>query len=108
MFASSAASTAWVCKVEARSGAGEERYEKGVRGRSNVGLGARCGLRLLCALVHGQLIVSAQGRVRSKACTVGEEGMAGVFTGGMLSTGYCISDGACALVDAMLGDACME
>lgn len=49
MFASSAASTDWVCKVEARSGTGEERYEKGVRGRSNVGLGARCGLRFLCA-----------------------------------------------------------
>ena len=67
MFASSAASTDWVCKVEARSGAGEERYEKGVRGRSNVGLGARCGLRLLCALVHGQLIAFAQDKARSKA-----------------------------------------
>ena len=66
MFASSAASTAWVCKVEARSGAGEERYEKGVRGRSKVGLGARRGLRLLCALLHGQLIALPQERVGSK------------------------------------------
>jgi hypothetical protein len=58
VFASSAVSTDWVCKVEARSGAGEERYEKGVRGRSKVGLGACCwGLPLLYES-HCQLIVS--------------------------------------------------
>jgi len=36
-FASSVASTSWVCSVEARSGAGDERYEKGVRERSKAG-----------------------------------------------------------------------
>lgn len=75
-----------MCKVEARSGAGEERYEKGVRGRSNVGLGARCGLRLLCAFgtwsadrVH---VLAERGKIEGD--TVGEEGMSGVFTGGIV------------------------
>jgi len=86
VFASSAASTDWVCKVEARSGAGEERYEKGVSGRSKVGLGARCGLPLLCGQYHGQLIAYAQGRIEGAGGTVGE-GMAGVLTGGGMAGG---------------------
>lgn len=43
-FASSVVSTDWVCSVEARSGAGDERYEKGVRECSKAGSCACRGL----------------------------------------------------------------
>ena len=43
-FASSVAARDWACSVEARSGAGDERYEKGVRERVKAGSCACRGL----------------------------------------------------------------
>jgi hypothetical protein len=46
-FVSSVVSTDRVCNVEARSGTGDERYEKGVRERSKAGSCACRGLLYL-------------------------------------------------------------
>lgn len=62
VFASSAASAACVCSVEARSGAGDERYEKGVRGRSWTGLWDCGGLIYMARVSVGPSCIVLRGQ----------------------------------------------